>query len=82
MVLVRSRVDIKLVRSRILFYINPWFVSQDGSQPETQPNNLALSISVRLSSEIQYWNLDSLIHAALWLPKSPYLDDGWPSFGR
>ncbi len=32
----------------------------------------------RGSSEIQYWNLVLGLGAALWVSKSPYLDDGWP----
>ncbi len=35
-----------------------------------------------LSSEIQYWNLVSVILIAILVSKSPYLNDGWPSFGR
>ncbi len=36
----------------------------------------------QLSSQIQYWNLVSLMGAALWVSTFPYLNCGWPSFGR
>ncbi len=33
-----------------------------------------------LTSEIQYWNLVSLMDPAFLVSKSPYLDDGWSAF--
>ncbi len=38
--------------------------------------------SPRHRGEIQYWNSVSLSSLGTLVSKSPYLDEGWPSFGR
>ena len=66
--------------------VNTW--EQQASRclgPDRRWSPAGSSTRHELSSEIQYWNSVSLIlrlGEALWVSKSPYLDDGWPSFGR
>ena len=66
--------------------VNVW--EQQASRrlgPDRRWSPAGSSTRHKLSSEIQYWNSVSLIlrlDAALLVSKSPYLDDGWPSFGR
>ena len=63
--------------------VNVW--EQQAASRRSGPDRCWLPSTRHQLSQISgpiYWNLVSLILPLIGLSKSPYLDDGWPSFGR